>query len=282
MKTYLDIGSFVLITKDGQLRVAQILHRSRMQVEVNLYVEIEETRLHSTVPFLTGIAMDCREVVQTSERITVSRGSVKDLSFVFSISELEQHGYIIQGQANAYVCRYRINGNLKGQSYCFPSRAPDGPSVPCYPSRIWLSLEHIRTILQRALNKRGEKQIGRMMERLYLPFEVWQYIKLQVGPFKSVFRETTVKVKRTIGGMRRASYFQKTDSELLRFLTEEHLEVFRSIFNSHSTHGIRARYPRKKERPLRLADNAVFNWSSDLYLRQNKASVSIHPKMELI
>jgi hypothetical protein len=104
-------------------------------------------------------------------------------------------------------------------------------------------MENIRSILHRALNKCSEKQGVRFMERVVLPNETWLYIKHQVTIFLStkeidddddestkqslevIEHSAQMKIRRTILGMYRASYMDKTVTELLRFEVEEDLAV---------------------------------------------------------
>ena len=158
-----SVGSFVEVEINGSLLVAQVSENKKdpesKSIWVNVYRSVDGSSLKTSIPCLSRIAQDTAEVFQTDEYLEIQRGDITNISFVFSPSEMERNGYVIQGVSNAYVGRYQADGNLKVYNYCFPTDVPNYCSLQsCYQERIWSSLEHIRAILHKGLNKMSEKQ----------------------------------------------------------------------------------------------------------------------------
>jgi hypothetical protein len=281
-----SVGSFVEVEINGSLLVAQVSENKEdpesKSIWVNVYRSVDGSSLKTSIPCLSGIAQDTAEVFQTDEYLEIQRGDITNISFVFSPSEMERNGYVIQGVSNAYVCRYQADGNLKVYNYCFPTDVPNYCSLQsCYQERIWSSLEHIRAILHKGLNKMSEKQGVKYMEKCFFPHESWVYIKTQVNKALIILREkedpeeqdsddedrwlsvknhcARMKIRRTGPGLYRFSTWDESKTELLRFEVDEDLQVFRSIFNMHSMHGIRDRSPKIEEKSLKLSNNTALN-----------------------
>jgi hypothetical protein len=280
----ISVGSCVEVAIQGELLVAQVCQAedpASKGIRVNVYRLIGGSELEASIPCLSGIAQDTAEVYQTNEYFNVQCGDIKNISYVFSPSEMEQNGYVIQGISNAFVCRYQADGNLKVSNYCFPTDVPNYCSLAsqsCYHERIWSSLEHIRAMLHKALNKMSEKQGVKYMEKCFFPNESWLYIKAQVDMALTMLHEddddesydedkllrvknhsARMKIRRTGPGLYRFSTWDESNTELYRFEVEEDLHIFRSIFNSHSMHGIRDRSPNIEEKSLKLSNNTALN-----------------------
>jgi hypothetical protein len=279
------VGSFVEVDINGSLLVAQVSQKQDPEsklIRVNLFRSVDGSDLQASIPCLSGIAQDTAEVFQTDEYHEIECGDITNISYVFSPSEMERNGYVIQGVSNAYVCRYQADGNLKVYNYCFPTDVPNYcPLQSCYQERIWSSLEHIRAILHKALNKMSEKQGVKYMEKCFFPHESWVYIKAQVRKALFILQEkenpdgqdsddedrwltvknhcARMKIRRTGPGLYRFSTWDESKTELLRFEVDEDLQVFRSIFNMHSMHGIRDRSPKILEKSLKLSNNTALN-----------------------
>jgi hypothetical protein len=279
-----SVGSFVEVEINGSLLVAQVSKKEDPESKlfrVNVYRSVAGSGLEASIPSLSGIAQDTAEVYQTDEYHDITCGDITNITYVFSPSEMERNGYVIQGISNAYVCRYQADGNLKVYNYCFPTNVPNHSCLQsCYQERIWSSLEHIRAILHKALNKMSEKQGVKYMEKCFFPHESWVYIKAQVNKALSVLQEETqdeydsdnedrwldvknhcarMKIRRTGPGLYRFSTWDESQTELSRFETNEDLQIFRSIFNMHSMHGIRDRSPKIEEKSLKLSNNTALN-----------------------
>jgi hypothetical protein len=279
------VGSFLMVDIEDIVLVAQVTEQEDLEsklIRVNVYRSVDGSELAKSIPCLSGIAQDTAEVFQTDEYHDILVGHITNISFVFSPSEMERNGYVIQGISNAFVCRYQADGNLKVFNYCFPNDVTNycSPRRSCYHERIWSSLEHVRAIMHKALNKMGEKQGVKCMEKCFFPQESWSYIKDSVEMALSKLHEddqddiesydedkllrvkkhsARMKIRRTGPGLYRFSTWDESNTELLRFEVEEDLLVFRCIFNMHSMHGIRGRSPRIDEKSLKLTNNTALN-----------------------
>jgi hypothetical protein len=124
----------------------------------------------------------------------------------------------------------------------------------------------------------SEKQGVKYMEKCFFPNESWIYIKAQVDMALARLHENDdnesydkdkllrvkkhsarMKIRRTGPGLYRYSTWDESNTELYRFEMEEDLHIFRSIFNSHSMHGIRDRSPNVEEKSLKLSNNTALN-----------------------
>jgi hypothetical protein len=124
----------------------------------------------------------------------------------------------------------------------------------------------------------SEKQGVKYMEKCFFVNESWIYIKAQVDKALATLHEfdddksydedkllrikkhsARMKIRRTGPGLYRFSTWDESNTELYRFEVEEDLHIFRSILNSHSTHGIRDRSPNVDEKSLKLSNNTALN-----------------------
>jgi ribosomal silencing factor RsfS len=145
------------------------------------------------------------------------------------------------------------------------------------------SLEHIRAILHKILNKMSEKQgVKKYIEKCPPSNERWIYIKTQVNMALVIKLQeqdyqdnqesydkdkwlrmkkhcARIKIHRTIPGLYHFSTWDELKMELYRFEVEEDLLIFWSIFNLHSIDGIRNRSPNIEEKSLKLMNNTALN-----------------------
>jgi hypothetical protein len=126
---YLAMGSFVMLrgNEEDMLVVAQLLKATvpTKTVCINRFCCVDGSSLVGSIPCLSGIAQDSKEVYQTQDFPSIPLSDITNIAFVFSPSEMQENGYVIEGIANAFVCRYREDGNLACANYCFSSNVPN-------------------------------------------------------------------------------------------------------------------------------------------------------------
>jgi hypothetical protein len=278
--THIVAGSFfVFKTSQGKLQVARILEASKAllngyDVKVNLFLPFDEWEITTRYPVANGLGKNLKEIVATHDVLTYNFDSqVHDIAFVFKETQLLEHGAVLQGIDNAYVCRYLRDDTEIGLLSPFPSliRDVDGLPVslvsPCFLSRVFHDIKRLRTRLYLDLNRRGELQGEYNRTYNAIPFspESWAYFKIKLCARLGVQLPRPLKQRifkyRLDEGMSKMKYQIPMESvELIRIETEADLVSLRCILGTTISYGIRNAPPTlNSRRATTIKENDTLN-----------------------
>eukprot|EP00978_Attheya_sp_CCMP212_P032532 scaffold127501_cov28-Attheya_sp.AAC.1 len=125
------------------------------------------------------------ELFQTSKRVSIGSSDVVDLAFVFKETAIEAGGMMLdtsQGVSNAYVIRYKDDGELIPANEClaFPSdyQAFDVTHDFCYSHHIWSYLVRVNAEISRILGSASKSQSVSNRKRVKMGMDrmCWRYL----------------------------------------------------------------------------------------------------------
>ena len=230
------------------------------------------------------------EVVQTIEVRVVPTIDIVNLSFVFSMTSLEDPSdlfFTCQGMVFAFLLRYRctivstagdVASTLQsallvivpdGCCLPFPSRYEDAKYNDCFAHRVWNNVITIKMEMTKLLGRYSQQQglYGKERCRLSnITTETWGFLKLQfgnlvVGDSSSccVGFSSRVRIYRVIeSGLVVRAARVKRSCTIMRFETKTHLGQLCKVFGESVTAGQRCRLP-KVASPKPLCTNDVVN-----------------------
>jgi hypothetical protein len=276
IKSHLHNGTFVeLCEKDNGNSKQQfgcIVRRAAAQdcVVVNMFVTREELDVSSSLPIeVAGVSAGVKELFQTNKCRQFSAIEIQDVVFVFHPHRMEREGIAVEGISFAYVCKYREDGKALLEYRSFPSDSEDLHLKTSYASSIFSSFVAVQTVLHKALNKTGETQGIKSLDRLSVPSHFFLFL-LRKFPIAIIETNSKVRVNRLVYKLKKATFSYKVPSCMLRFETHADLALFRSIFGAHSTHGTRNKAPSGGARAIALLENGSLNVISGNEARPEK------------
>jgi hypothetical protein len=192
--TAIMAGSFfVFKTSKGKLQVARILEGTKAlkgyDVKANLFIPFDEWKIKTRHPVADGLGKNLKEIVATQDVVTYNFDSeVHDIAFVFKENQLLEHGAVLQGINNAYVCQYFSNDtDIEGLSPCSSMIRDNAgirvcPIYPCFPSRVFNDVEKLRTRIYLNLNRKGglQGEFDRTYNPISFSAESWMYFKYKL------------------------------------------------------------------------------------------------------
>jgi hypothetical protein len=237
-------------------------HHETNNLRLNLFqrCNVQDSNQQIMSPTI-GLAAGMKELVQTTAVIDVNASSVVDIAFLFQLDDIISGTALCQGIRNCFLIRYQYyNGSYstKIKFQTFPSHHPHHTYFStCFLFRIWSCICKIQDILWSALNRATERQCKfgesikfsidqEMMD--YLVFKSVPVVKLQQLPSRSVIRATTTK------GLRRVAVKVNRNASILRYETEDQLQLLRCIIGSGYTVGMQKKRPK-----LNLPDKIQIN-----------------------
>ncbi len=240
---------------------------------IEFYLPFQEYLPGHHIPDMSAHACeDIQEIVKTEYSGTVSNQDIVDLAFVLQPTFVDgKTNIVFLGMANAFICRYvwctrskklqsiadltsfpmtemRVNGCPNSIKDTFPKRVFD-----------WIGLfqECCRHVLCRYSERQGN--FCHYTEEFNFPQDVWEYlcdrffrngVQMTRMPRRSLIRTKTLIGLRTVT-MRVSKPFDH-----LSFKTETEMKVFRKVFGTTCTMGLRQRRPKlgEGEKTLKWGD----------------------------
>lgn len=301
LKADLLPGTFVLLADTssvlGEFVVARVvavvsdqLSSSSASVQVNIFRQMKEV-LRDTEGILHPKVLrenhlrNLTEIVQTAELRVVPTIHIANLSFVFTLTSLQDTTnlfFTCQGMKLAFLLRFRLvqrgNEATEGTSflvevpeddeYCrpFPSSYKNSRYHDCFALRVWNNVMTIKNEMTKLLGRYSQQQGLNGRERCRLAnftLETWRFLCLQ---FRGLFSDSD-----SCGVSSRTRVYRITESGLtikaariqrsctiMRFETKAHLLQLCTIFGESVTAGQRCRLPRVSS-PKTLWQNDVIN-----------------------
>jgi hypothetical protein len=214
-------------------------------------------------PIFSGAGREHVEVVQTLHQYTVSDAStLKLIVFVLSLVELESAKYVGgDGMEDLYVLRYRSDSKRIPKVFvAFPDDSPFYPLIEnSYALEVYKDLARIADAAALILTRAAESQsilcTGR--QQLTIHPRTWAYLKNKVNVEAHEVDLTTFR-KRTLAGMKTASYSQLHKCEYLRFETDDDMDSLVKTLGPTSILGNRVKRP-KIDRPYAADTRSVLN-----------------------
>ena len=251
LKGFLSFGTFILYRDESseEVVVGRLMHReanSNDTVVVNhfpLLASIPE--MNKCVPHLASELTDSvSEIVHSRKLSCVALEDINNVAFVFKMEAILHQGIVLNGICNGYIIRFREDESPVEEFVTFPSRHKlHNHSSTCYSQQLWQSLEMIRDVLVRCLNRYSQKQgddVRFSYKCPFFPSEAWHHISICCAHDSLSPRPVDTRSirSRQFGPMKSSSFRMERSAELIRFETVQDLEIFRSIFGIHSTYGI--------------------------------------------
>ncbi|KAI2505091.1 hypothetical protein MHU86_9367 [Fragilaria crotonensis] len=254
-------------------RVVALVSTNPSSVSVNIFRFLKEVQQTEGLLYPNVLNENhlrhLTEIVQTTELRVVPASDVVNLSFVFTMSSLQDPSslfFTCQGMYMAFLLRFRFDPAASPRSvltevpegYClpFPSNYRKSRYHDCFAHRVWNNLISIKMEIMRLLGRYSQQQglFGRERGRLTnITSETWGFLDRQ---FSHIFGDSAcgsssrVRVYRVTesGLVIKAARVRKVCS-VMRFETKTHLRHLSKIFGESVTAGQRCRlqeYPRQK------------------------------------
>ncbi len=228
LRAYLSIGTFILSSDPPVL--GQIFHSpTASQVRVRTYPLLDTMTWSGQVARITaGEAAGVQEVVQSRDFRTISVQEIQEIAFVFTESEIQKTGVILQGMGNGYVCRM-THGKAElepGSMYSFPSLLLEHKQLldTCYAARVFEGIESLRDLMYSKLNSESERQGDvhcRTSLKLNFAPEAWAYLLRRVESVVNCSDSFSKSIRpRLVGGLVSYSYRIERIGSWIRFATE--------------------------------------------------------------
>jgi hypothetical protein len=265
LRAYLSIGTFILSSDPPVL--GQIFHSpTASQVRVRIYPLLDTMTWSGQVARITaGEAAGVQEVVQSRDFRTISVQEIQEIAFVFTESEIQKTGVILQGMGNGYVCRM-THGKAElepGSMYSFPSLLLEHKQLldTCYAARVFEGIESLRDLMYSKLNSESERQGDvhcRTSLKLNFAPEAWAYLLRRVKSVVNCSDSFSKSIRpRLVGGLVSYSYRIERIGSWIRFATEAQMASLRNVLGSLTICG-------KRQRRAKLGTNRFLQENDDL------------------
>ena len=255
-RAHVTIGTYVKYHSGSSSYVGRILEVRGPQIVVNRFVRRQKLSHPELIVAGSITSESCRymtEVFQTSGMDLVGSSDVSDISFVFKETDIEAGGGrmdMCQGVSNAYVIRYKENGEAIPANECM-AFACDYQSFLeshdfCYAYHLWTCLLRINTGINRILGRHKEDQSSRMRVKVGMDSICWRYF-LEKGNevgCRGVQSVSLLCMKRiTLPGLTIKRRVGHLKSDLLRFETESDLIGLAGLLGERVLVNVRAKPP---------------------------------------
>jgi hypothetical protein len=200
-----------------------------------------------------------REVCMTKEIETVVARNVQNICFVFTEKNLEDPHFLwAGGLQHAYLLRNISTSEATNRNEVLQVRPiseednhrpfPHLPESVSYAERIWYGLMAIYDIVQKGLNRYGQKQQLYFNIPVSFPAtEVFSYLLREIRLLGTcTYQQLPNKISsvRVCSGLTKYRRVSTSGSyTLLRFETHDSLEILRKILGVTCSYGVRARPP---------------------------------------
>jgi hypothetical protein len=211
INSHLHNGTFVeLCEKDNgnSKQFGRIVRRAAAQedcVVINMFVTREELDVSSSLPIeVAGVSAGVKELFQTNKCRQFSAIEIQDIVFVFHPHRMERQGIAVEGISFAYLCEYREDGKALLEYRSFPSDSED-MHFTSYASSNFSSFVAVKTVLHKALNKTGETQGIKSLDRLSVPSHFFLFL-LRKFPITIIETNSKVRVNRLVYKLKKATF----------------------------------------------------------------------------
>jgi hypothetical protein len=250
------VGTYVGYDSGESSYVGRILEvTSSQQIVVNCFVN--RTQLADPSLIVAGRVTNesCKymtELFQTSERVSIGSSDVIDLAFVFKETAIEAGGMMLdtcQGVSNAYVIRYKDDGELIPANEClaFPSdyQAFDVTHDFCYSRHIWSYLVRVNAEISKILGSASESQSVSNRKRVKMGMDrmCWRYLVEKAGEVgcQGLQSVSLLSWKReTLPGLTIKKRMEWRQSKLIRFESESDIVGLARLIGERALVNVRA------------------------------------------
>jgi hypothetical protein len=266
LKSMVAVGTFFQcdnhILRVVSQEVTTVGKKSDLQLSLNEFILLQDSDL-SQAPIFAGPGRYHVEVVQTLRQFCVSDASaLKHIVFVLSTHELELAKYVGgDGMEDLYVLRYRSDGKAIPKTFvAFPDDSAFYPLMEnSYALEVYKDLARIADAAASILTRAAESQsilcTGR--QQLTIHPRTWAYLKNKLNVEAHRVDLTTFR-KRTLAGMKTATYSQLHKCEYLRFETDGDMDSLVKTLGPTSILGNRVKRP-KIEKPFAAEHRSILN-----------------------
>jgi hypothetical protein len=245
LRSIVAVGTFVAF--DGGIYRIVSYDTKQKTVTLNLFTAFIGSGLTHN-PIFSGAGREHVEVVQTLNCTTVCPSELSSVVFVLRPSDLQTGKYVGgDGMEDIFVVRFRNDGKGISKSFVpFPDDSPYYPVVESsYAYEVYKDLSRFAdsaaAILTRAAESQGTLCTGR--QHFDIHPRTWAYIKHKLGVETHPVEVTTHR-KRTLAGMKTATYSQVHKCEYIRLQTEEHMDALVRTLGPTSVMGNRVKRPK--------------------------------------
>ncbi len=259
LKSIIAVGTFVTVN-GGIYRIVSYDTKQKT-LKINSFIDFTGSEI-THVPIFSGAGREHVEVVQTLNGIIMSPSLLTSVVFILRPSDLLTGKYVGgDGMEDIYVVRFRSDGKGISKSFVpFPDDSPYYPVVESsYALEVYKDLSRFAdsaaSILTRAAESQGTLCTGR--QHFDIHPRTWAYIKNKLGVETHPVEVTTHR-KRTLAGLKTATYSQVHQCEYIRLETEAHMDALVRTLGPTSVMGNRVKRP-KVGFPFQAGTRSVLN-----------------------